>query len=63
MTITPRRAKTNRWALLSFYYMLDTIRVNSKTLWCLKHKKTLNKTSTFEVGFELANALAMPFIQ
>ena len=57
------RAKTNRWALLSFYYMLDTIRVNSKTLWCLKHKKTLNKTSTFEVGFELANALAMPFIQ
>jgi len=49
--------------MLSFYYMLDTIRVNSKTLWCLKHNKDLSKTKTFDVGYELANSLVMPFIQ
>ena len=54
------RAKTSRWSVLTFYYMLDTIRVNAKTLWCIKHKKSI---STFDIAFELANALVMPFIQ
>ena len=56
------RAKTHRWTMLAFYYMLDTIRINAKTLWCLKHKKNPQKVNTFDVSFELANALVMPFI-
>ena len=27
------RAKSLRWDMIAFYYMLDTIRVNSRTLW------------------------------
>ena len=57
------RAKTSRWSVLSFYYMLNTIRVNPKTLWCIKHKKCFIKISTFDIAFELANALVMPFIE
>ena len=53
-------AKTSRWSVLTFYYMLDTIRVNAKTLWCIKHKQSI---STFDIAFELANALVMPFIE
>ena len=57
------RAKTSRWSVLAFYYMLNTIRVNPKTLWCIKHKKCFSKISTFDIAFELANALVMPFIK
>ena len=56
-------AKTSRWSVLAFYYMLDTIRVNAKTLWCIKHKKSFGKISTFNILFELANALVMAFIE
>ena len=54
------RAKTSRWSVLTFYYMLDTIQINAKTLWCIKHKQSI---STFDIAFKLANALVMPFIE
>ena len=57
------RAKTLRWSTLGFYYMLDTIRVNSKSLWCIKHGKDPKKANTFGVGLDLAHSLVMPFIQ
>ena len=57
------RAKTLRWSTLGFYYMLDTIRVNSKSLWCIKHGKDPKKANTFDVGLDLAHSLVMPFIQ
>ena len=56
------RAKTHRWTVLAFYYMLDKIRINAITLWCKKQGKKLTKVNTFDVSFELANALEMPFI-
>ena len=56
-------AKTSRWSVLAFYCMVDTIRVNAKTLWCKKHKKSFSKISTFNIAFELANALVIPFIE
>ena len=28
------RSQSNRWDLVAFYYILDNIRVNSKTLFC-----------------------------
>ena len=57
------RAKTLRWSTLGFYYMLDTIRVNSKSLWCIKHGKDPKKANIFDVGLDLAHSLVMPFIQ
>ena len=57
------RAKTSRWSVLAFYYMLDRIQVNIKILWCIKHKKSFSKISTFDIAFELANALVMLFIE
>ena len=43
--------------------MLDTIRVNSKSLWCIKHGKDSKKANTFDVGLDLAHSLVMTFIQ
>ena len=59
----PTRAKTLRWSTLGFYYMLDTIRVNSKFLWYIKHGKDPKKDNTFDLGLDLAHSLVMPFIQ
>ena len=30
------RAKSLRWVMIVLYYMLDTARVNAKTIWCIK---------------------------
>ena len=30
------RSRTFRWDVVALFYMLDTIRVNSKTIWCIK---------------------------
>ena len=63
MNIYTNRAKTSRWSALAFYYMLVTIRAYAKTLWCIKHKKYFSKISTFDIAFELAHALVMPFVE
>ena len=57
------RAKTSWWSMLAFYYMLNTIQVNIKILWCIQQKKSFSKISTFDIAFELANALVMLFIE
>ena len=49
----PTRAKTLRWSTLGFYYMLDTIHVKSKSLWCIKYGKDPKKANTFDVGLDL----------
>ena len=38
-------------------------RVNSKSLWCIKHGKDPKKANTFDVALDRANSLVMPFIQ
>ena len=38
------RAETLRWSTLGFYYMLDTIHVSSKSLWCIKNGKDPKKS-------------------
>ena len=43
--------------------MLDTIRVNSKPLWSIKHGKDPKKANTFDIGLYLAHSLVMAFIQ
>ena len=43
--------------------MIDVIRVNSKSLWCLKHKKDHKKISMFNLGFYFENSFIIPFIK
>ena len=53
------RAKSNRWAIVVLYYMLDTTRVNSKTLWYMKNKIDIRKYKTFYFTWQLANELCI----
>ena len=54
---------TNRWDLVAFCYILDTIRVNSKTLCGIKKGLDVKKESTFDLAFELAKSLTYPFVE
>ena len=42
------------------YYMLDTIRVSAKTIWCLKEGLDAHRLKSLDVGWNLAKSLAMP---
>ena len=53
------RAKSNRWAMVVLCYMLDTARVNSRTLWCTKNKIDIRKHKTFDFTWQLANELCV----
>ena len=57
------RAGTNRWDLVSFFLHFDTVRVNSKTVWCLKNLLDIKKTNTFKYSCNLTSQLTKPFIE
>ena len=40
--------------------MLDTARVNGKTLWCLKNGSNSSSTSPYDFNWNLAQVLALP---
>ena len=42
---------------------MDTIRVNSKTLFCIKKGLDVKKENSFDLAFELAKSLTYPFIE
>ena len=52
----------NRWDLVAFYYILDTIHVNFESLFCIKKDLDLKKENTFDLEFELAKSLTYPLI-
>ena len=52
-------AKSDRWAIVVLYYMLDTTRVNLKTLYCMKNKIDIRKHKTFDFTWQLANELCV----
>ena len=57
------RSQSNRWDLVAFFYMLDTIRVNSKTHYCLKKELNIQHESTFGLAYDLAQRLTQPYIE
>ena len=57
------RSQSNRWDLVAFYYILDTIHVNSKTLFYIKKDLDVKKENTFDLAFELVKSLTYPFIE
>ena len=54
--------QTYRWDLVLFY-ILDTIKTNSKTVWCLKNKKDISICKSFQIVWDLANSFVKPFIE
>ena len=40
------RAASRRWDIIAFYYILDTVRVNGKTVWCLSQNQEPQKGNT-----------------
>ena len=57
------RTQTYRWDLVVLFYILDTIKTNSKTVWCLKNNKDISICKSFQIGWDLANSLVQPFIE
>lgn len=52
-----------RWIMSAFAYMLDTMRVNSQTLYSLKCGANPRQTNSFKFGWDLALALVTPLIK
>ena len=58
------RSRTFRWGVqTALFYVLDTIRVNSKTIWCIKQGLDVQKFKSFDFAWELAMQLIKPFIR
>ena len=49
--------------MAAFYFILDTARVNAQTMLCLKERKNVRKTKSFDIGFDLAMSLVVPEIR
>ena len=57
------RSKSCLWVMVVLSYMLDTARVNGKTLWCLKNGSNSSSTSSYDFNWNLAQVLALPPVQ
>lgn len=57
------KAKSRKWTLVVFAYLLDTIRVNSATIYALNQKIDPKKQKSFEHGYNLAEQLILPQIR
>ena len=57
------RSKSCRWIMIALSYMLNTARVNGKTVWCLKNDSDISSTFSYDFGWNLAKALAFPHVQ
>ena len=57
------KAKSRKWSMVAFYYLLDTIRVNSNTVYNIANNVPKNKQNSFEFGVELCDSLMIPFIK
>ena len=42
--------------------MLDTARVNAKTIWCMKNRIDPHKLKSYNFGWDLAKTLTMPHV-
>ena len=49
--------------MAAFYFILVTARVNAQTMLCLKERKDVRKTKSFDIGFDLVMSLVVPEIR
>ena len=57
------RSKSKRWDILTMFYILDTIRVYSKILFCIKPKLDIKKEDTFSVTYKVVKSLGYSIIK
>ena len=56
------RAKSLRWVMIVLYYMLDTARVNAKTIGCIKSRIDHHKLKSYNFDWDLAKTLTAPHV-
>ena len=49
--------------MVALFYIIDTSRVNRKTIWCLKHEEDISKLSSCDSEWNLAKASALPHVR
>ena len=57
------RSKFYRWVMVALSYMLDTAKVSGKTVWCFQNDSDISSTSSSQLSWNLAKALALPYAQ
>ena len=57
------RLKSCCWVMVALSHVLDTAKVNGKTMWCLKNDSDISSTSLYDFSWNLAKALALPHVQ
>ena len=57
------RAASRRWDIIAFCYILDPVRVNAETVWCLSQNREPQKCNTHQFAWKLASALVKPFME
>ena len=57
------KAKSSKWNMVAFYFILDTTMVNALTILALKEKKNPRNIDSFEIGFELVMSLVRPQLE
>ena len=45
------RSKSCPWVMVALLYILDTTRVNGKTVWCLKSNSAISRTSSYDFSW------------
>ena len=45
------QSKSLRWVMVALSFMLDTVRVNRKNVWCLKNQTEILKESLYNLSF------------
>ena len=56
------RAKSLWWVIIVVYYVLETARVNAKTIWGIKNGIDHHKLKSFNFGWDLAKTLTMAHV-
>ena len=56
------KAKSNKWTMVGFYYLIDTARINAQTVWSFNNGVDPRKSSSYEFGMRVAKSLITPMI-
>lgn len=56
------KALTHKWTMVHFYFLLDTIRCNTLSLYAIKHGLSPSKVNSFDKSWEIVMSLVKPFI-
>ena len=54
------KAKSVKWKMVAFYFVLDIAIVNASTMRSLKTNTNPRNINSFEIGFDLAMSLVLP---